>query len=437
MARTSKTAPLKLEETHKLSIGSGGTIDRLTCPKGKDKVFLRDAEMPGFKVRCTSKGVKSFVYERKVDGKSRSFTIGGVGAWPIADARAEARRLAVLIDQGQDPAALDKAKKQARAEAAAEVKRAEEFTLGALMIDYADQLERLGRVSHVKVRAEIHRHLIKAAPELAGMPAANVTAANIADMLRAIREAGTDRAAGKLRAYMRAAFELARTAETTTSLPVRFKSYGVRQNPAADVKALPKATDKNPLKGDDLRRYWQAIKKVEGIKGAALRLHLLTGGQRVEQLCRLQVGNVDSGKSVTLHDIKGRPTQSERTEPRPHMVPLIPAAAEALAELTAGERAGPWALSVNHGASKLGVKTLSTWAAQAGQGLDGFTIKRIRSGVETCLAALRVNQETRGHLLSHGVTGVQAASYDAHDYFDEKREALEKLFTFLEQGVTP
>jgi len=437
MARTSKTAPLNLEETHRLSSGSGGTIDRLTCPEGKDKVFLRDAEMPGFKVRCTSKGVKSFVFECKVDGKSRSFTIGGVEAWQIADARAEARRLAVLIDQGHDPAALDKAKKQAKAEAAAEVKRAEEFTLGALMIDYANNMERLGRVSHAKVRSEIQLNLLTGAPELAGRPAASVTAAELADMLRAIREAGTDRTAGKLRAYIHAAYELARTADTATSLPVRFKSYGVRHNPAADVAAPPKNTDKNPLKGDDLRQYWQTIKTMDGIKGAALRLHLLTGGQRIEQLCRLQVGNVDNGKSITLHDIKGRPTQSERTEPRPHMVPLIPAATEALNELMVGERAGPWALSVNHGASKLGVKTLATWAAQAGQGLDGFTIKRIRSGVETCLAALRVGQETRGHLLSHGVTGVQAASYDAHDYFDEKREALEKLFTYLEQGATP
>ena len=61
-----------------------------------------------------------------------------------------------------------------------------------------------------------------------------------------------------------------------------------------------------------------------------------------------------------------------------------------------------------------------------------FQAKRIRSGVETTLASLRVSQDIRGQLLSHGVTGVQAASYDAHNYLDVKREALQTLFRFLE-----
>jgi hypothetical protein len=60
-----------------------------------------------------------------------------------------------------------------------------------------------------------------------------------------------------------------------------------------------------------------------------------------------------------------------------------------------------------------------------------FQAKRIRSGVETALASLRVSQEIRGHLLSHGVTGVQAASYDGHDYAPQKLEALETLQRFL------
>jgi hypothetical protein len=51
--------------------------------------------------------------------------------------------------------------------------------------------------------------------------------------------------------------------------------------------------------------------------------------------------------------------------------------------------------------------------------------------VETALASLRVSQEIRGRLLSHGVTGVQAASYDGHDYKPEKLEALEALHRFL------
>ena len=54
-------------------------------------------------------------------------------------------------------------------------------------------------------------------------------------------------------------------------------------------------------------------------------------------------------------------------------------------------------------------------------------MKRIRSGVETLLAARGVNREVRGHLQSHGLTGVQARHYDGHDYLAQKRQALAVL----------
>jgi hypothetical protein len=53
------------------------------------------------------------------------------------------------------------------------------------------------------------------------------------------------------------------------------------------------------------------------------------------------------------------------------------------------------------------------------------------SSVETELASLSVSQETRGHLLSHGETAVQATNYDGHDYAPQKLEALETLHGFL------
>jgi hypothetical protein len=60
-------------------------------------------------------------------------------------------------------------------------------------------------------------------------------------------------------------------------------------------------------------------------------------------------------------------------------------------------------------------------------------LKRVRSGVETLLAANGVSREVRGHLQSHGLTGVQARHYDGHDYLAEKRRALELLAAELER----
>jgi len=64
---------------------------------------------------------------------------------------------------------------------------------------------------------------------------------------------------------------------------------------------------------------------------------------------------------------------------------------------------------------------------RVGDAIDGLQLKRVRSGVETLLAANRISREIRGHVQSHGTTGIQTRHYDGHDYMLEKREALEVL----------
>ncbi len=65
------------------------------------------------------------------------------------------------------------------------------------------------------------------------------------------------------------------------------------------------------------------------------------------------------------------------------------------------------------------------WARNVvGDWIGGFQLKRIRSGVETLLAANGFSREIRGHLQSHGLTGVQARHYDGHDYMPEKLRAI-------------
>lgn len=54
----------------------------------------------------------------------------------------------------------------------------------------------------------------------------------------------------------------------------------------------------------------------------------------------------------------------------------------------------------------LGVRTMAGWAhAIVGGAVEDFQLKRIRSGVETLLAANGVSREVRGRLQSHGLTG--------------------------------
>jgi len=300
-------------------------------------------------------------------------------------------------------------------------------TLKSLLATYIDHLKAQGRRSWTDAAQIFKAHVEDPWPEIAAAPAAEVTPDQILDMLRRLVEDGKGRTANKLRAYLRAAYQCAIDVRTTMSIPVTFKAFAVVFNPAAQTKRDPKydRPDKRPLSAEELRAYWQAIKKLEGIKGASLRLHLLTGGQRIEQLVRLRREHIQE-RVITILDGKGRPGQGG---PRPHTLPLLKTAAADLAAL--GNR-GEFALSTTEGKKPISVTTLANWARDAvGKSIQGFQLKRIRSGVETLLAANGVSREIRGQLQSHGLTGVQARHYDGHDYMPEKLQALEQLFAVL------
>jgi len=434
MARPSKNAAIDYTAAHDLT---HGLLDRAACPDGMAFTLMKDSTKKGLRLRVTKAGGKHWQFETRIKG--RLFT-RALGEWPAVGldvARKEAHRLRGLAELGIDPRDEEALKKAEKAVTEAERQRAASFTFGALMADYANELERQGKSSHTKVRGIFNLHLVQGSPELSGTAASLVTAEQVADLLRGLSDAGKERTAGKVRSYCRAAFEMARTAKLSLQVPVHFKHYGVQQNPAAETVAVKLKSDKNPLMPVHLRQYWQAIASLEGVKGALLRLHLLTGAQRIEQLRNLVRSKVGEG-AITLLDAKGRTGRGAR----PHFIPLIPAAREALNNLLK-LNSGEFPLSVDGGQTPVSAKLIAGWAKDAVAEIDWvltdkpvgkFQAKRVRSGVETTLASLRVSQEIRGHLLSHGVTGVQATSYDGHDYAPQKFEALDLLHRFLTES---
>ncbi len=248
-------------------------------------------------------------------------------------------------------------------------------------------------------------------------------------MMRRLLEAGKGRTANKLRSYARAAYQTAKAARSKPSIPVAFKTYAITVNPVAETEPdeSQNRPDKRPMGLEELRLYWRIVKPKAGFEGALLRLHLLTGGQRIEQLVNLLTANV-AVDSILLHDGKGRPGHP----PRPHTVPLIKEAQRALEEC---KPRGKFALSTDEGETHVAATTLSDWAADAARAqIEDFQTKRIRSGIETLLASAGVSREIRGRLQSHGVAGVQARHYDGHDYLAEKRQALEALYELLQKG---
>ena len=65
-----------------------------------------------------------------------------------------------------------------------------------------------------------------------------------------------------------------------------------------------------------------------------------------------------------------------------------------------------------------------------------FDLRNIRRTCETMHPVLGISRDTRAQLLSRGISGVQAAQYDKHDYIDEKRNALIAWEQRLDQIAT-
>lgn len=322
--------------------------------------------------------------------------------------------------------ALVAAKHEAAQAVAASTRRAESTTLEHLLTEYCDHLETIGRRSHRDARSIFRLHVVEAWPDVAKLPAKEVTGEMVADMMRKLIEAGKGRTANKLRSYCRAAYQTAKAAKSRPSIPLSFKRFEIAANPVAETEPdeSQNRAAKHPLTSTELATYWRVIERKDGFKGALLRLHFLTGGQRIEQLVNLRTVDVQNNL-IVLHDGKGRPGRP----PRAHTVPLLREAKKALAEC---DPTGQFALSTDGGITHVAATTLSDWAVETvGLAVADFQAKRLRSGIETLLASIGVSQDVRGRLQSHGIGGVQSRHYDGHDYLGDKLKALEVLFGFV------
>lgn len=144
MARPRKSEAPDLSQPCELTAGA---IERLTCPPGKAQAFLRDAKGNGLRVRVTRAGSKSFVFEQSLKNQSIRRTIGDVSAWGIEAARAEAKRLSLMLDAGINPRELEReqaaeraaaqAEARAQAEAQAAQEAAQAVTVGVAWARYA------------------------------------------------------------------------------------------------------------------------------------------------------------------------------------------------------------------------------------------------------------------------------------------------------------
>ena len=424
---------------------SGNRIDfDVPDPHGRGE-FVR-----GFAVRTVAAGTKTFLlnYVTKA-GRERRQVIGEFGPHTVTTAREAARKLRLLVDAGGDPYADALADR-----AAADAERARSTaTLGALLGAYVAQLKAAGKPSWREVEASVKRNLSDPFPGIAALRADRAGVDDVMPVFRRLAKAGNWRAAEKLRAYLRAAYAAAKAARTSAG-GFAFDGFDIRSNPmlelqvarpkeAAEKAATAARERKWALSEAQLRAYWKRLQALDTPAGALMRFHLLTGGQRMEQLSRLTLADRDTDRqTVTLRDTKGR-----RQAAHAHVVPLIPDAQAALEAMRTDNPQGPHLFTVSAGAEAAvphtlaaAMRALSATMIEAEDVDRTITPGAIRRTDETRLAAKGTPDEVLARLLSHGLGGVQARNYNAHSYDDEKRAALETLRAMLDPpkgNVTP
>lgn len=309
-------------------------------------------------------------------------------------------------------------------------------TLARLLVAYHEALAAAGKESARRVQRSFEIHVRDFAPALWAAPLEDITADDLLGVVAGVVDRGHLREAAKLRSYLRAAFAAGIRARQDAQASRELRALRVTTNPARDLATIDGATDvrERALTLDELRAYWRRIAAMPDPGGALLRLHLLTGGQRVQQLARATRRDLDTDTStLRLRDRKGR-----RKAPRIHAVPLLPEAVAAI-DAMAAPGADSRVFSISSGANGAAysalaqrVRAVVAAMAEAGELTGGpFTAGDIRRTVETRLAAIGVPEHVRAQLQSHGLGGVQARHYDKYRYDAEKRDALERLFGLL------
>ncbi|MPT47113.1 MAG: DUF4102 domain-containing protein [Sphingobium sp.] len=200
--------------------------DKVEAP-AEGYVIHWDEKLPGYGLRVTANGVRSFVAQGRVNGKAVITTIGRYGLFTEDAARKKAQKVLQDMREGIDPRAVNKA------EAAMKV------TLQEVLDAYVG---RPGKMKDSTAR-EYRRHVEKTFAKWAALPIASITRDMVKDRHAALVKGGLE---GK-----KAAPASANAAFVTLRILIRFAMDEYRQ-----ADGTPLIRD-NPV--DALKHHWAKL----------------------------------------------------------------------------------------------------------------------------------------------------------------------------------
>jgi len=420
MTDTKKPAKQTLNKTN---------LDRMEATDGKRRIVW-DTAIQGYGVRIMPNGGKTLFFQARFKGEVIRVTIGrytGVAASAEAG-RKRATAINADMANGIDPRP--------------ERKEAEAATFGDMMTGYVEMLEAKGKKSAGNVKTQIAADIEKKQRKIWSKRAAEIDLDDCVKIVATITDKGKKRQADKIRSYIRSAFSEAIKARGNVNAPAKLRNMNIKMNPARDMVKVEGSSQARTraLSLSEFQAYWSHVKEQPEPGRSIMMLHVLTGGQRMDQLARAGLHDIDNDtQTLTLLDFKGR-----RSEPRRHSIPLLPEARACIDRITG---AGEYVFSCDGGIRPINKKYIGERvdkirdAMKEAEELEGghFTPGTIRATIETRLAAkpYRVSSDVLGQLLSHGMGGVQQRHYQHHNFHEEKLEALEMLQRMVEGQPEP
>ncbi|HCL3148571.1 TPA: hypothetical protein N2A34_006408, partial [Pseudomonas aeruginosa] len=296
--------------------------------------------------------VTTAYYRWNLNKKPGQLSIGQYASTPsstglkLAEIRDEAGRLAKILREHGNPKeylARQEAELEAEAKAAEAVSKLGTFR--DLLDDYSADLLARKRVKAKQVARMFEMHVIEPFPALAAKPARDVTAEDIATILKRVliskpRSRGINNTTpapqtsmrsttDTLHTYLSAAFELAKTDIASIESTIEDKKrYGIVFNVAAAVGGLRDVYlgDTESLEQHELGELLRYLDKLSERQRAIALAPIYFGGQRLKMLTSLEWKRTYND-GILLIDKKGS------SKPRKHFLPLTTRVREVLEPL--------------------------------------------------------------------------------------------------------
>jgi integrase len=371
------------------------TLKAIKAPPKPKQVDYFDQSLPGFGLRVSYNGRKSWIALYRCNGVKGRLTIGRYDVLPLAEAREKARDALKAAATGDDPS-LKKGEDR------------EAPTFKQLSERYIEKYAKPKKVTWEKDERLLNNNLV---PALGRKKAHLVTRRDLRTELNKVADRPAPVEANRTFEVVRKMYNWAVEEEI------------LNENPAAN---LPKPSEEKPrersLTADELQTFWQALTAEEPIVRNVFRLMLLSV-QRRNEITRMRWPDLDRRENWW-----NIPRELTKTK-RPYRVPLTPAMLAIIEEMEGLSLDAEWVFPRAAGGRPVPESTVTRpfRALIKSAGLAHFTPHDILHSVTSHMTAMGISQFDVSKLRHHTSSNSKNMSsrYDHYVYDREKRRALD------------